>query len=258
MAYEKEMQMLERAEKEVRPVDPISDFVPGGLSVDNAHAICEGNIQRRLDKGERIVGYKVGLTNIAAREKMGMPDSFYGYLLDSMMLESGCKLRMEALIEPKIESEICFKLKKDIQGKGLTIDDVLDATGGVSAAFEICDARIKGWACRYPDFFADNGLACRVALSGTWHPAKDVDLRNEKVALSRNGEKIAEGKGELCMGHPAKAVAWLAGRLADRGKGLKAGQIVMTGTLTPITPMVKGVIYLSQFSTLGSVKITTV
>lgn len=258
MAYENEMRMLEQAEKGIRPISSIADFFPGGLSVDDAHLICEGNIQRRLEEGERIVGYKVGLTNIAAREKMGMPDSFYGYLLESMLLESGCELRMDAFIEPKIESEICFKLAKDIQGKGLTVDDVVNATEAVSASFEICDARIKGWACRYSDYFADNGLACRVVLAGTWHPVKDVDLRNETVQLHRNGEKIAGGRGELCMGHPAKAVAWLAGKLADRGKGLKAGQIVMTGTLTPITPMERGVAYLSRFLTLGSVRITTV
>jgi 2-keto-4-pentenoate hydratase len=258
MAYEKEMKMLERAEKETSPIDSISGIVPGGLSVDDALVICEGNIRRRLDQGERLVGYKVGLTNLAAREKMGMPDSFYGYLLESMMLDNGCELRMEALIEPKIESEICFRLGKDLEGKDLTVGDVLKATDGVSASFEICDARIRSWACRYPDFFADNGLACRVVLAGKWFPPEAVDFPAESVILSRDGVTIAEGRGELCMGHPARAVAWLTGKLAERGKGLKAGQIVMTGTLTPITPMEKDAVYQSRFSTLGSVKITTV
>ena len=57
-------------------------------------------------------------------------------------------------------------------------------------------------------------------------------------------------------GHPAKAVAWLVGKLADRNKGLEAGQIVMTGTLTPILPIEKGATYAAKFSTLGEVTAT--
>ncbi|MBW1789105.1 MAG: fumarylacetoacetate hydrolase family protein [Deltaproteobacteria bacterium] len=258
MVYEDEMKRLEQAEKTRKPIDPISQSFSGDLPLEGAYAICEGNIQRRLDSGEKIVGFKVGLTNIAAREKMGMPDSFYGYLLDSMVLESGVRLKREGLIEPRLESEICFKLKSDLQGKDLTVDDVMIATEGICASFEICDARIGNWACAYPDFIADNGMSCRVALGGTWHPAADIDLPNERAVLTCNGEKIAEGAGELSMGHPAKVVAWLAGKLADRGKGLKAGQIVMTGTLTGMTPMEKGAEYAAAFSTLGEVTLSVV
>jgi len=59
----------------------------------------------------------------------------------------------------------------------------------------------------------------------------------------------------MAMGHPAKAVSWLAGKLEERGKALKAGQIIMTGTLTPITPVQKGSNYTASFSTLGQVTV---
>ena len=85
-----------------------------------------------------------------------------------------------------------------------------------------------------------------------------MDLPNERAILTRNGEKIAEGTGELSMGHPAKSVAWLAGKLAERGKGLDAGQMVMTGTLTGLTPMEKGAAYRAAFSTLGDVTLSVV
>jgi len=200
----------------------------------------------------------VGFTNIPVRDKMGLPDSTYGYLLDTMILESGGELEMSEMIAPKIECEICFKISEDLEGKGLTIDDVLQATAGVSASFEICDARIKDWKCPYPDFFADNGFSARVVLPGEWHPVDEVDLLGETVVLTQDGTKIAEGKGEMDMGHPANAVIWLAGKLADRDKGLKAGQIVMTGTLTPILSIGKGSIYVATFSSLGEVSKTFV
>jgi len=258
MAFEKEMTVLREAERDRVAVGPISDLVPGGLSLADAHAICEGNIQRRLDAGETHVGYKVGFTNIPVRDKMGLPDSTYGYLLSTMIVDSGGRLEMSELIAPKIECEICFKLSGDLAGKRLTIEDVLKATAGVSASFEICDARIRDWKCPYADFFADNGFSARVVLPDRWLPADEVDLLGEIVVLTQDGKQIAEGKGEMAMDHPANAVVWLAGKLADRGKGLKAGQIVMTGTLTPILSIEKGSTYVATFSSLGKVSKTFV
>ncbi len=254
MAYEREQQILIQAERDRVAVGPISDLVPGGLTLEAAYTINEANIARRIAAGEKIAGFKVGFTNLAVRERMGLPDSTYGYILTSMVLPSGGELQMSELIAPKIECEICFKLSRDLQGKGLTVEQVLNATESVCASFEICDARIKDWQCPYPDFFADNGFSARIVLSGKWFPVKDVDLLGETVVLTQDGKKLAEGKGEMAMGHPAKAVAWLAGKLADRGKGLQAGQVVMTGTLTPITPIEKGSTYVATFSTLGEVR----
>ena len=255
MGFQREMEILVRAEKDRKPVGPISDVVSGELSLDDAHGICEGNIQKRLSAGEKIAGFKVGFTNIPVREKMGLPDSTYGYIMDSMVVESGAELKMDALIAPKIECEICLRLGRAITGKGLSVEEILDATEGVSASFEICDARIKDWKSPYPDFFADNGFSARVVLPGVWHPVKGVNLLTESVRLTQDGRRVAEGRGELAMGHPAKAVVWLADQLAARGRGLKAGQFVMTGTLTPITPIERGSTYVARFSTLGEVNV---
>lgn len=253
MAFEKEMQLLVEAEREKRPLGPISDMVPGGLSLDDAHRICERNIERRIQAGERLAGFKIGFTNLAIREKMGLPDSTYGYLMDTALLQNGVKLAMAELIAPKIECEICFKLKQPLQGKGLSTEQVIAATEGVCASFEICDARIRDWKCPYNDFFADNGFSARVVLSGKWLPAASFDFLNERVVLTREGKELAQGTGALAMGHPAKAVAWLAGKLADRGRRLEPGQIVMTGTLTPILPIEKGATYVAGFSSMGDV-----
>jgi 2-keto-4-pentenoate hydratase len=256
MDFEQAKEMLLRAEADCRPMGPISELIPGGLTLEDAHAICEGNIERRLRAGEKLAGYKVGFTNIPLREKMGLPDSTYGYVTDRMVLQSGAKLEMGKMIAAKIECEICFLLGKDLEGSRLTVEDVLSATEGVSASFEICDSRIKDWKCPYPDFFADNGFSCGVVLPGHWHPVKGLDLLSETVVLSKEGQRIAEGRGETALGNPARAVSWLAGKLAGRGRKLRAGQFVMTGTLTPILPVEKGSTYVADFSTLGRVSVT--
>jgi 2-keto-4-pentenoate hydratase len=246
--------VLVHAERDRAAVGPVSDLVAGGLSLDLAHAVCEANIRQRVEAGERIAGFKVGFTNIPVRDKMGLPDSTYGYLMNTMVLPSGGSLRMDEFVAPKIESEICFRLGKDLSGIDLTIEQVLDATDAVSASFEICDARIRDWKCPYPDFFADNGFSARIALSGTWVPVRGVDLLGETVSLAQDGKTIAEGRGDMALGHPANALVWLARKLAERGSGLKAGMVVMTGTLTAITPIEKGSTYVASFSTLGRVE----
>jgi 2-keto-4-pentenoate hydratase len=258
MAFEKEIEILVDAEKNRKPIGPVSDLVPGGLSLDDAYRINERIIENRVKAGEKVVGFKIGFTNLAVREKMGLPDSTYGYLMDSMVLENGVKVTMSEMIAPKLECEMCMKLKKELKGKGLSAEDVIQATEAVSASFEICDARIKDWKCPYPDFFADNGFSARIVLQGKWHGAQGFDFLNEKVVLTQGGKELAQGAGALAMGHPAKALAWLAGKLADRNKGLEPGQIVMTGTLTPILPVEKGATYTAKFSTLGEVTVTFV
>jgi 2-keto-4-pentenoate hydratase len=250
--------VLVEAERTRTAVGPVSDLVAGGLTLDVAHAVAERNLEARLAAGERIAGYKVGFTNIPVREAMGLPDSTYGYLLDTMVLGSGGTLAMDELIAPKIETEICFRLGRDLAGTGLSVEEVLAATDAVSASFEICDARIIDWKCPYPDFFADNGFSARIVLAGDWLPVADVDLLGEAVALVQDGTEIAAGKGAMALGHPAKAVAWLAAKLAERGRGLAAGDLVMTGTLTPITPIIRGSSYAGVFSTLGRVEKTFV
>ncbi len=249
--------VLRDAEASRTAIGPVSDLVEDGLTLDMAHDICESNIARREAAGERVVGYKVGFTNIAVRDKMGLPDSTYGYLLGGMVLETGGSLALAEMIAPKIESEICVRLGRDLSGPGVTAADVLAAADAVRASFEICDARILDWKCPYPDFFADNGFSARIVLGGAgWLAVDQVDLLNETVILSKDGEAFAEGRGEMALGSPANAVAWLANKLAARGRSLAAGMLVMTGTLTPITPIERGSKYVASFSTLGAVEMT--
>jgi 2-keto-4-pentenoate hydratase len=252
-------QVLREAEASRTAVGPVSDLLEGGLTLDLAHSVCEANIARREANGEHIAGYKVGFTNIAVREKMGLPDSTYGYLMGSMILGSGGEVDMAEMIAPKIETEICVRLAADLAGPGVVAADVLAASDAVRASFEICDARILDWKCPYPDFFADNGFSARIVLGESdWVPISEVDLLDETVVLSRHGEAIAEGRGEMALGGPLNAVVWLANKLAERGRSLMAGQLVMTGTLTPITPIERGSTYLGTFSTLGVVEKTFV
>ena len=259
MKHQKILEALQNAERTRIAMGPFSDMAPGGLTLDEAKAINEEGIRQRLEIGEKLAGYKVGFTNIAVRQKMGLPGSTYGYILDPIVMKSGDTCRMDELVGPKVETEICFKLKSRLLASDLTIEKVIDATEGVRPSFEICDARIKDWKCPYPDFFADNGFSARIVLGGdSWIDPRSVDLREVTDVLYKDGEKIAEGEGSNALDHPANAVIWLAQELAKREKTINAGELVMTGTLTPILPAQRGSKYRALFTPLGEVSVTFV
>ena len=163
---------------------------------------------------------------------------------------------MSELIAPKTSARSCFRLSQDLRGKGLSVEQVRAAT----EAGEAPPLRSAMRASRLevpltPDFFADNGFSARICCQGRWVPAGEVDLLEGRWSSRRTAPKSRRQRGR---GHgPSRhAVSWLAGKLADRGKGLKAGQLVMTGTLTPILPIAKGSTYVASFTTLGEVRKT--
>jgi len=254
MAYEKERQILVQADKNRVQVDPLSSIVPGGLTLEAAHAICEANIQARIDGGDRLRGYKVGYPNPVVRQALGVPDANYGYVLQSMVLEQAGAFNMKELIGPRIECEIAFVLKAPLSGPGLTVEDVLAASEGICAAFEIADAHFKDWKCPYPDTFADNSFCARVVLSERLVPATEFDLTRETAVIYRDGVELGRGLSDTIMGHPARSVAWLAGKLAERGRSLRAGDFILTGSVTPIYDMKAPATYRGTFAHLGVVE----
>ena len=135
------------------------------LNFGPQHPATHGVLRLRLKvDGERIAGYKIGFTNIAVRDKMGLPDSTYGYLMESMVEDTGGHMAMDEMIAPKIETEICLRLGQDLDVAAPSAGEVQEAVDAARASFEVCDARILDWKCPYPDFFADNGFSARIVL----------------------------------------------------------------------------------------------
>ncbi|MBV2162984.1 MAG: fumarylacetoacetate hydrolase family protein, partial [Comamonas sp.] len=147
---------------------------------------------------------------------------------------------MDTLIQPKAEGEIAFVLKKTLQGPGVTAADVLAATEGVMACFEIVDSRIRDWKIRIQDTVADNASCGVFVLGDRLVDVRDVDLGTCGMVLEKNGEIVATGAGAAALGHPANAVAWLANTLGRLGIALEAGEVVLSGSLGIMVPVAAG------------------
>ena len=225
--------------KACQVLDPLSSRHPD-ITIEDAYAIQQRLIARRLDAGERVVGKKIGVTSQAVMNMLGVFQPDFGILLDGMVYNEGQPIEARTLIQPKAEGEIAFVLKKDLMGPGVTAADVMAATEGVMACFEIVDSRIRDWKIQIQDTVADNASCGVFVLGDRLVDPRDVDLATCGMVLEKNGEIVATGAGAAALGHPANAVAWLANTLGRLGMGLKAGEVVLSGSLGIMVPVQAG------------------
>jgi len=222
---------LAHAELQRRPTEPLTRQFPQ-LTLLDAYRIQQANVSRRTRQGERVVGHKVGLTAKAMQELFGVREPDYGHLLDTMILDADEPLDLSELIDPQIEIEPAFVLRRRLAGPGVTVEDVLAATDYLSVCFEVIDSRIADWQIKLQDTVADNGSSARVVLGSRKTPPRTLALDNLATVLELDGRVIETGNTGAILGHPANGVAWLANTLSQFGIALEAGEIVLPGTCT--------------------------
>jgi len=246
--------MLLKAECEKKPIPPLTETDPD-IGVEEAYQIQLHLIERKKATGRVVVGKKIGLTSLAMQAMLGVKEPDYGHILNDMIIMEGEKIKLADLIAPRLEGEIAFILKEDLQGPGVTISEVLRGSAGIMPALEIIDSRIRDWKIKLPDTVADNASSARVVLGGKLTPLLNLDLRTVGMVLEKNGEIIATAAGAAVLGHPAQAVAWLANKLATYGLTLRKGEIILSGSLTAALPIAPGDFFRADFGHLGDVKI---
>ncbi|AMO35792.1 2-oxopent-4-enoate hydratase [Thauera humireducens] len=210
------------------------------ITVEDAYRVQQRMIARRLEAGERIVGKKIGVTSKAVMNMLGVFQPDFGMLTDGMLYNEGEAIPANTLIQPKAEGEIAFVLKKDLKGPGVTAADVLAATEGVMTCFEIVDSRIRDWKIKIQDTVADNASCGVFVLGDSLVDPRKVDLNTCGMVLEKNGEIVATGSGAAALGAPANAVAWLANTLGALDIPLKAGEVVLSGSLAIMVPVAAG------------------
>lgn len=220
-----------------QPVDPLTTQHPE-LTIVQAYSISETNLKRRTGQGGvRLVGKKIGLTSRAVQKQLGVEEPDFGYLTSDMLATA--PLSRRALVLPRVEGEVAFTLKKDLNGPGVTMADVIAATDYVQPAIEIIDSRVRDWKIKIQDTIADNASSSHFAL-GERSLLRAEDLPAAAMELRVNGELRSSGTGVACLDHPCLAVAWLANALGRFGVGLKAGEVILSGAFGPVVPVQAG------------------
>ncbi|MDB5727078.1 MAG: 2-oxopent-4-enoate hydratase [Noviherbaspirillum sp.] len=222
-----------------KTVAPLTSREPG-ITIEDAYHIQQRMLARRTEKGARIVGKKIGVTSKAVMDMLNVHQPDFGYLLDTMIYNEGEAIPMDTLIQPKAEGEIAFILKSDLNGPGISNADVLRATECVMPCFEIVDSRITDWKIKIQDTVADNASCGVFVLGDHATDPRKVDLTTCGMVLEKNGEIVGTGAGAAALGSPVNAVAWLANTLGRLGIPLKAGEVILSGSLAAMFPVKAG------------------
>ncbi|GGK76548.1 2-oxopent-4-enoate hydratase [Amphritea balenae] len=226
------------------------------ITVDDAYHISLRMIERRVAAGERIIGKKIGVTSKAVQNMLNVHQPDFGYLTDKMAFSEGQEMPIsEQLIQPKAEGEIAFILKKDLIGPGVTNADVLAATDCVLPCFEVVDSRIEDWQIKIQDTVADNASCGLFILGDQAVDPRKVDLATCGMVVEKNGEIISTGAGAAALGSPVNCVAWLANTLGQFGIPLKAGEVILSGSLVPLEPVKAGDFMRVSIGGIGSASV---
>jgi len=244
------------AEAERREVPSLAQ-THGELSLDEGYQVQDEIIARKLKAGDRLIGWKLGLTSKEKQKAMGVFEPVYGALFASTLLPE-CEVNVSELIHPRVEPEIAVVMGEDLEGPDVTPAQALAALRWVLPALEVIDSRYKDFKFTLPDVVADNASTARAVTGTRPVPAEGLDLATIGVVFLKNGELITTAAGAAVLGDPAIALARLANHLARRGQKLKAGQLVFTGALTAATFVAPGDVVEARFAALGSVSLRVV
>lgn len=242
------------AERDRRPIQPFTADGHPGFDLDSAYAAQAMLVQKKVARGDAVVGIKLGLTSRAKQQAMGVADPLYGVVTESMLVPFGQPVDLGALIQPRVEPEIAFLLEREVP-RPATLVSVLAATKAVFGAIDVLDSRYLDYRFALPDVVADNCSAGRFLLGPiAKHPSELVDLRLLGCVLREGGDVAATAAGAAVLGHPAASVAWVVNQMGARGQRLPAGSLVFSGGLTAPIPLRDKVIT-AEFDGLGTIDV---
>ena len=221
------------------PVAPLTEREPA-ITIADAYQIQLRMIERRVKAGETIVGKKIGVTSKVVMQMLHVDQPDFGQMTSGMVFSEGEAIRADSMIAPRAEAEVAFVLKRDLLGPGVTAADVLRATDFVVPCFEIVDSRIKDWKIKIQDTVADNASCGVLTLGGVRKSPRQLDLALAGMVLEKNGDIVSTSAGAAVQGSPVNAVAWLANTLGRLGIPLKAGEIILSGSQSPLIPIKAG------------------
>jgi 2-keto-4-pentenoate hydratase len=220
------------------------------LTLDEAYQIQLGLIDRRCAAGEQQIGWKVGLTAKPIQQQFGFHEPVFGCILESQ--RSGHVFRPSELIKPGFEPELCLRLARPLAGD-ITVAEVRSAIDVVYPSLEIIETR-GDLSAQIAVAMADNAQQKTIIL-GNPVPLGDRELNDVAATIRINGKTVATGRGDGVLGNPLNSVVWLARKLPEFGRGIRAGDLIMSGSFTRQFSIEPGDQVHAGFAGIGDVQV---
>jgi 2-keto-4-pentenoate hydratase len=235
-----------RARGEFFPQAYFNRLTPG-----DAYRIQLALIDRRVAAGERHIGWKVGLTAKPIHEQFGLHEPVFGCILETK--QTGHVFGAGELICPGFETELCIRLSRGLEGT-VTREQVRAAVDVIHPSFEIIETR-GDFVRQMAVALADNAQQRSVIIGPPVRLTPAMALERVVARVQLNGKEVATGAGSAVLGDPLNSIVWLAGKLAQYGRSLRPGDIVMTGSFVRQFPLNPGDVATADFSGIGGVEV---
>lgn len=234
-----------------------------GLDLASAYSVAHELNQREQETGKTLVGRKIGISNRAAWDKMGLTDVVWGYLYSDTVFsaeDNSFELSLENLSQPKLEPEIVFGLSAALPGNTRDPKELIKAVEWMALGFEVVQCPYPDWVFKPADLVATFGFHGALIIGEKLEVSPDMAhaFASCRATLKRDGETVAEGGGTQVVDSPLVALGHLADLIASdpNAQALGEGELVTTGTLTAAPAIASGETYEIIVTGLGLPKLT--
>ena len=240
--------------RERAPFQSIASLLPSAR-LDCAYAVQDELVQLMIPADGNPRGYKIGLTSLRMQQMCGLNEPVAGRVLERRIRRGASRVELGSFVRLGVESELCVVLKDDLplRASPYTREEVADAVGAVAAAFELVDDRGADYArLDALSLIADNSWNAGVVQGESSPP---MELGALDGALHINGKLVDSGNSRDALSHPLAVVQWLSMHLREYGAYLRAGDLVMTGSIVPTRFAERGEHYHFELAGLAPVEL---
>lgn len=219
------------------------------FTLDEAYRIQAKSIGMRLDAGQHRVGMKMGFTSRAKMVQMGVDDMIWGRLTNAMLVEDGGEIDISKYVHPRVEPEIAYLLKSDLEGPVSTME-AWNAVEAIAPAMEIIDSRYEDFKFTVEDVVADNSSSSGFVIGPWCNP--EIEISNLGMVMEFDGRPVQISSSAAILGHPARSLAAASRMVAEDGEILSAGDIVLAGGASAAEALYDGVTVRTTVECLGT------
>ena len=226
--------MVPTSPKKWHPPGPLLTFE---LGISEAYAVQAEIARLREQRGETIIGYKVGCTSRLIQAQLGVSEPIFGRLFAEECHPSGKRLSAARFANLAVEGELAVRLRAELSGPSVTEEDCRAAIASTFAVIELHHYILPAAWPRIHWLIASGGLH-----AGFVRPMANASGNRiaRSLTVHVNDHVVGEARDAEALVSPVRSLSWLAGRLADVGLRLHPGQVILTGSPLPLFPIDAG------------------
>jgi 2-keto-4-pentenoate hydratase len=229
---------------------------PAGMTTEQAYALQGEVARRREDRGERIIGYKIGCTSRAIQDQLGIREPIFARVFDTGFFAAGSRLGHARFANLAIEGELAIRLSRDLPHGPLSDEESIEALASVFPVIELHHYVLPAGEPSVAALIASGGMHAGLVLADqeTAAPGRVPMVSELEVAI--DDDLAGMTTDPWTMGGPAATLRWLAARLADWDLSLRRGQVILTGSALPLFPVRPGSRVIAEARPLGRSSVT--